>query len=71
MKYIAKSDTWFVEGTVVELINDYRTGEPSWNMGLFLGLRRCENPESENRPLGEEHMDEEICNFDEFDMVEE
>jgi hypothetical protein len=70
-KYIAKKFTWFIEGTVAELIDDYRVGEPSWDMGLFRGARRCENQKSENRPLGEEHMDEEVCSFDEFDVVEE
>lgn len=68
MKYRAKSNTWFDEGTEVKLIDDYR---PQWNAGLFEGIRTCENPLSENRKLGEKYFDGEVCNFDEFDEVEE
>lgn len=43
-------DTWFDEGTEVELVDDYR---PDLASGLFRGLRHGQR-------------DEEICRFDEF-----
>jgi hypothetical protein len=68
-KYVAKPDTWFVAGTVCELVDDY---SPQMTCGLFRGLRKCENPASEGgHPLGEVREDEEVCSFDEFDVVEE
>jgi hypothetical protein len=70
-KYIARPDTWFDEGTEVKLVDDYRTSNVKWNAGLFYGWRTCVNPKSENRKLGERCMDEEVCDFDEFDVIEE
>lgn len=69
-KYIAKSDTWFKAETEVKLIDDYRSD--GWNAGLFKGLRICEHPEAEGGiPKGAEILDdEEICNFDEFEIIE-
>jgi len=56
MRYIARPNTWYDAGTVVELIDDYR---PQWKceFSLFRGLRNG-------------RKDEEICCFDEFDIVE-
>jgi hypothetical protein len=50
MKYIAKIDTWFDEGTEVEIIDDYRNSSKPCNIGLFKGYH-----------LGE--LDEEVCDF--------
>jgi len=71
MRYIAKKDTWFKENTEVELIDDYRDFN-NWNLGLFRGIRICENPLSENKKTkGEEYFDEEVCSFDEFGVINE
>ena len=64
--YIPKSDTWFDIGQNVALIVDSR---PEINMGIFCGFRTCQNPESEMRLLGEEYLDEELCSFDEFEII--
>ena len=58
MKYIAKKDEWFDEGTEATLIDDYRlsTSAP-FDSGLFLGIHN-------GKP------DEEVCSFDEFDIAE-
>ena len=70
MKYISKGE-WFKEGTEAELIDDYR--EEALNAGLFRGLRVCENPDAEGRwhTVGEEYMDQELCDFDEFEAVDD
>jgi hypothetical protein len=59
VRYIAKSDTWFDVGTECELLADYR---PQATFGLFRGLRTTK--------LVERHEDEEICSFDEFEVVD-
>jgi len=61
MIYKAKPDTWFDAGTTVELIDDYRDskpGKPFGKCGLFRGYK-------------DGKLDEEICPFDEFEIVEE
>ncbi len=60
-KYISKG-TWFAAGTECELIDDYRIGDVPMDCGLFRGPDP--NPEKEGR------IDEEVCNFDEFDIME-
>lgn len=67
MKYISDG-TWFVEGTEVTLIDDYR---PRLNCGLFRGQRRCISPEGEGHALSEVYEDEEVCDFAEFREVPE
>ena len=64
--YIAKPNTWFKEGTEVQLLADFR---PKMNGGIFLGKRVSEG-DSEKHPNGEEYIDEEDCNFDEFEVME-
>ena len=54
-RYISKGE-WFDKGTEAELIDDYR-GWNSLEAGLFEGVR-------EGKP------DQEVCNFDEFDILE-
>lgn len=54
ISYIAKPNEWFDEGTIVELIDDYRHAL-SGDSGLFRGYRNGK-------------MDEEICTFDEFEV---
>jgi hypothetical protein len=65
--YIPKKDTWFKENQLVVLLNDYGNGT-----GLFLGYRVCENPDSEGswKRIGEEYLDEEMCLFEEFNIIE-
>lgn len=64
IKYVAKPDEWFDEGTEVKLIDDYRAdssmyfGGPSMNAGLFEGLK-------------DGKVDQEVCSFDEFDIIED
>jgi hypothetical protein len=71
IKYISNGD-WFDKGTEVKLIDDYRKDRQSpGNIGLFYGWKTCTNPKSENRKLGERYMDEEVCNFDEFEVKNE
>lgn len=66
-KYIALPNTWFIEGTECVLVTDCR---PQMNMGIFSGQRM-----SEGRPelhlAGEVYLDEEACNFDEFEVADE
>ena len=58
-RYFAKKDTWFDEGTEAVLIDDYQKNHhPVWRAGLFKGFVDGE-------------LDEEVCNFEEFDIVEE
>lgn len=61
MKYKVKPDTWFDEGTEVKLIDDYRDAKfPNGafsDCGLFRGYKNGE-------------LDEEICPFDEFEIME-
>ncbi len=63
MRFIAKPDTWFDEGSEVKLVDDYRnpSGVTRFNpldeSGLFEGFR-----------LG--RIDQEICLFEEFDILE-
>jgi len=60
-KYISKKDEWFDEGTEVELIDDYRMSKSvlsRCNAGLFRGTKNGK-------------IDEEVCEFDEFDVIEE
>jgi hypothetical protein len=62
---VAKENTWFIQGTAVLLLQDFRPGRDS---GVFYGARKCENPASEGHTEGEIYVDEEICNFDEFEV---
>lgn len=66
-KYIALPDTWYVEGTECELITD---GRPEMNIGVFSG-KRVSQGIPELRPSGEEYVDEELCSFDEFEVIDE
>lgn len=67
MKYRAKPDTWFDEGTLCELIAD---GRPQWNSGIFTGIRTSKGS-PELHPKGEKYEDEELCSFDEFEVIDE
>ena len=64
MKFYISKGTWFDKGELCV---------PIWvqdDFGQFKGYRTCINPESEARPLGEKYLDEEICNLDEFEVIE-
>ena len=65
--YIAKENTWFDAGSICVLIDDFR---PGMNSGVFYGWRTCENPAAEGRLFGERFLKEEVCMFDEFDVIE-
>lgn len=65
-KYIALPNTWFMEGTECELIIDCR---PQMSIGIFIG-KRVSDGSSELHPVGEVYMDEESCNFDEFEVID-
>lgn len=58
-KYISKGE-WFDAGTEAVLLDDYRKreymGGSIWNAGLFEGYRNG-------------HPDQEICTFDEFEII--
>jgi len=69
MKYIAKKDTWFEEGTEVTPI-EYDHKDP-FPIGIFEGWRICENPIRELHALGERYRDQEDCNIDEFNIIDE
>jgi len=68
IRYISDG-TWFDKGVECVLLTD--CSSESIKMGIFLGTRTCQNPESENRPLGEQYLDEELCGYDEFEIVNE
>lgn len=54
--YKVKPNTWFDEGTIAELLDDYRPALE--NSGLFCGYVNGK-------------LKEEICGFDEFEIIEE
>ena len=68
MKYIAKPNTWFKEGTECKLICPYN--DEGTIGAIFSGVRVCENPESEKEELGKEYEDEEGCSYSEFEIIE-
>lgn len=69
-KYIAKPDTWYKAGTEAVLL-DYLYGGSEGKVGLFKGLRINEG-ECSWLPIGYERVDdEEVCFYDEFDIIEE
>lgn len=62
IKYVSRPDEWFDAGTEVKLIDDYRDNDAMFynrglNSGLFEGLK-------------DGKLDQEVCCFDEFDIVE-
>ena len=52
-RYIAKSHSWFDEGTEADLIDDYR---PDVQAGVFYGMKNG-------------HLTYQTCNFDEFKIT--
>ena len=69
MKYVSKG-TWFKKGTECvfkEYLYSDGLGE---KVGIFEGIRICEIPDAEcNRNLGEEYWSNEICGYDEFEVL--
>lgn len=66
MKKYISDGTWFDKDTEVELISLYGK-----DIGLFFGIRTCENPDSEgNKNVGEKYKDEELCFLSEFEIIE-
>ena len=78
MKYIAKKDTWFKGGTECKLVEDYRDENfPGFNSGLFEGIFIIDEEKWlkvktkwNNNKVGDEVEDSEVCNFNEFDVIE-
>lgn len=78
MKYIAKKDTWFKEGTECKLIDDYRDENfPGFNSGLFEGIFVIDDEKWlkvktkwNNNKVGDEVHDSEVCSFAEFNIEE-
>ena len=73
MKYITKPDRWFNEGTEAILVDDLRSPlYPNYNCGIFEGWTTCENPLAEGKHLkvDEVYWSNELCNFDDFEIVE-
>lgn len=66
MRYISKG-IWFDKGTEAKL--KFWCDEDH-TIALFKGYRTCINPGAEAEPLGKTYLDEEICNIDEFEVVE-
>lgn len=83
VKLTARPNTWFKEGTEVYNYDEYgkrltleefekwKNEDNSWGI-LVRGIRICEegNGEVENLgyKVGEERIDGELCQFDEFDV---
>lgn len=65
--FIAKPDTWYKEGTLCKFL-----GEVTDDQGIFLGLRVVEEQYEVNAgyKMGEERMDEEVCGYDEFYIID-
>ena len=83
VKFISKPDQWFKEGTEAfyednnfksrrMTIEEYNLllNTPPYPAAVFVGIRVCEdNPNERNfSEVGEERIDGEFCNFDEFDI---
>ncbi len=62
MKYIAKADTWFDEGTEAIPIIDFVDAYDDWEMTKL-------NPFSLFRGIRNGEVDEEICTIDEFEAM--
>jgi len=66
MSYRAKPGGWFVPGTLCHVIADCgRTGV------LMSGLRLSEQQASEGYPVGAVYEDEELCPWEEFELLED
>jgi hypothetical protein len=62
--------TWFDKGTECRLVDDCST--PHNSMGIFLGTRTCVDSAAEGgRAVGEQYLDEELCGFDEFEIIDD
>lgn len=69
MKKYISDGTWFKKGTEAKLLFDDMEG---CVVGLFEGIRIAQNEcELKRHALGEEYLDEEMCGFDEFEIIEE
>lgn len=68
MKFISDG-TWFDKGTEVECLSSWTMGGEQ--VGLFKGIRTCQSPGAEAREMNEKYIDEELCGFDEFEIIEE
>lgn len=78
MRYFAKPDTWFKEGTECFLVDDYRhLDTPSFNCGLFRGTYIVDDSGYDQSywwgkgyKVGDEVEMNEVCSFDEFNIIE-
>ena len=71
-RYIAKFDTWFDEGTEAFLREYYGENANGISIGCFEGWKTFD--EEYARAKNKSHLglqwDSEVCNFDEFDIIE-
>ena len=66
-RYISDG-TWFDKGTECELVEDCSSKDVK--MGIFRGMRTCENSAAEaGKPVGTKYLDEELCGYDEFEVI--
>ena len=67
---IISDGTWFKAGTEVTCIDDYRL--ENYDAGLFEGVRVVEHDYevAMGWKLGEERIDQEVCQWEEFNVVE-
>lgn len=76
MKLIAKKDTWFKEGSVVELLEEHMTFKDGTKSGLYRGVYIIGNSDydkfwySFGYKEGDEVVMNEECTSDEFEFVE-
>jgi hypothetical protein len=68
-KYISDG-TWFDKGTECILVCDCSTA--NIKMGIFSGIRTCEVSAAEaGKPVGTKYEDEELCLYEEFEIINE
>jgi hypothetical protein len=68
MRYIAKPGTWFEEDTECQLVTD--CGSMG---GIFSGTRIVQEDYEValGYELGDKRIDEELCDWDEFEVIDE
>lgn len=70
MMYIAKADSWFKEGTVVNVVDNCVW--PELGFGLFEGITVLDESKiasGQKGNIGDEILDQELCPLDEFNIL--
>jgi len=69
VRYISDG-TWFDKGTECQLVADCSSQDVK--MGIFSGIRTCQKSAAEaGRPVGTKYEDEELCGYDEFEILDD